>query len=190
VNAQYCNFDVRPACGGLHPRSHALIIGRAMDVRRESDVLLDAVLRPNPPLTPGALLAILAIVATVNLAFSISFVLRGAWPIAPFMGLDVALLAWAFRRSRIAAAREEHVRLTGSLLRVLRKPAPRGAAEVTFNPYWVHLEMDDPPGHGSQLTLWSHGKGLRIGTFLAPAERAAFAERLRVALCRAKGFAG
>jgi uncharacterized membrane protein len=161
-----------------------------MDVRQESDVLLDAVLQPSPPLTPRAMLAILALVATVNLAFSISFVLRGAWPIAPFMGLDMALLVWGFRQSRIAAAREEHVMLTRSLLRVLRKPSPRGAPEVEFNPYWVHVEMDDPPGHSSQLTLWSHGKGLRIGAFLAPAERAAFAERLRAALRRAKSFAG
>jgi uncharacterized membrane protein len=161
-----------------------------MDVREESDVLLDAVLRPSPPLAPGPLLAILAVVATINLAFSISFVLRGAWPIAPFMGIDVALLAWAFRQSRIAAAREEYVTLTRSLLRVMRRPALQGPAEVTFNAYWVHVEMDDPPQHASQLTLWSHGKGVRIGTFLAPSERAAFARRLRVALVRAKSFAG
>jgi uncharacterized membrane protein len=118
----------------------------------------------------------------INLAFAISFALRGAWPVAPFLGLDVALLAWAFRQSRIAAAREERVTLTPSLLRVLRKPAPKGPPEVAFNPYWVRVEMDDPPEHGSQLTLWSHGRGLRIGAFLAPTERAAFAQRLRSAL--------
>src|SRR4029077_19160537 len=110
------------------------IILRCMD--QESDVLLDAVLRPSPPLTPRALLAILGIVVAISLAFSMSFVLRGAWPVAPFMGLDVALLACAFRQCRIAAKREEHVMLTHSLLRVLRKPAMQGVREMSFNPYW------------------------------------------------------
>ncbi len=42
--------------------------------------------------------------------------------------------------------------------------------------------MDDPPEHASQLTLWSHGRFLRIGQFLAPEERARFAGTLKVAL--------
>lgn len=152
------------------------------------DVLLDAVLRPSPPLSRRTLGVILIIVAAINVAFAVSFVLRGAWPIAPFMGLDVVLLAWAFRQSQIAASREEHVTLTPALLRVLRSPPPKGPREVAFNPYWVRVEMDDPPEHGSQLTLWSHGKGIRVGSFLAPTERAAFAERLRSALRRARSW--
>ena len=66
-------------------------------------VLLDETLRPSPPMNPRALLVILAVTASFNIAFALSFILRGAWPIAPFMGLDVALLAWAFRASSLAA---------------------------------------------------------------------------------------
>ena len=69
------------------------------------DVLFAESLRPSPPLPPRVLLVILGVVAAINLAFVISFVLQGAWPIAPFMGADVALLAWAFRQSQIAAER-------------------------------------------------------------------------------------
>ena len=172
-------------------------IGRLRDPPRatiiqgmsHSDVLLDTVLKPSPPLSARTLGTILIVVTAINVAFAVSFVLRGAWPIAPFLGLDVALLAWAFRQSRIAAEREEHVTLTPAVLRVLRRPAPKGPNEIAFNPYWVRVEMDDPPEHGSQLTLWSHGKGVRIGSFLAPTERVAFAERLRAALRRAKSAA-
>jgi len=151
-------------------------------------VLLDAVLRPNPPMSRRALLIILAIVTAFNVAFALSFVLKGAWPIAPFMGLDVALLAWAFRASRRAARRFEHLTLTHDELHILRQPIKGEADEVALNPYWVRVEMDDPPEHGSQLTLWSHGKGIRVGSFLAPTERAAFAERLRSALRRARSW--
>ncbi len=162
----------------------------SMDDRRDSDLLLDAVLRPSPPLTPDILRLILGIVAAINFVFALTFVLRGAWPIAPFMGLDVVLLGWAFRASQIAARREEHVTLSRSLLRVTRKPARKDAPQIAFNPYWVRVEMQDPPEHGSQLTLWSHGKGIRIGAFLAPSERAAFAQRLKTALWRAKSELG
>ena len=145
-------------------------------------MILDQVLRPSPPLSPRLLFAILCLVAAVNVAIALYFVLRGAWPIAPFLGGDVALLAWAFRASLIAARREEHVTLSRPMLRIARRP-PRGRSdEVRFNPYWVRVDMDDPPDHWSQLTLWSHGKGLKIGTFLAPEARAQFALGLKTAL--------
>jgi len=149
-------------------------------------ILLDAVLKPNPPMSCGALRVILAIVGLFNFAFALSFVLRGAWPIAPFMGADVVLLAWAFRASCRAARRFEHVTLTPENLRILRQPASGKPDEVALNPYWVRVEMDNPPEPWSQLTLKSHGKGLQIGSFLAPEARAAFADTLRSALRRAR----
>jgi uncharacterized membrane protein len=152
----------------------------------DDEVLLDAVLRPSPPLPPRVLKWILGAVAAINLAFAMNFVLRGAWPVAPFMGLDVALLAWAFRASTIAAKKEEHVRLTPALLSVERWIPRKPMRQWTFNPYWVRVKMDDPPEHTSQLELWSHGKFLRIGQFLAPEERAKFAQTLRHALRRAR----
>jgi uncharacterized membrane protein len=151
-----------------------------------NDVLLDQVLRPSPPLSPRILFRIVIVVALLNLAFALFFLLRGAWPIAPFMGLDVVALAWAFRASTVAAQREEHVTLTPSLLSIARRIPKKPVRAWSFNPYWVRVEMDDPPEHGSQLTLWSHGKFLRIGQFLAPEERARFAERLKSALRSAR----
>ncbi len=149
-------------------------------------VFLDEVLRPSPPLNPRILFAIIMLVAFVNLAIALYFVMRGAWPIAPFLGADVALLGWAFRASLTAARREEHVTLTASLLRIARRP-PRGRGdEVRFNPYWVRVQMDEPPDHWSALTIWSHGHGLKIGSFLAPQARANFALTLKSALKQAR----
>jgi uncharacterized membrane protein len=149
-------------------------------------VLLDRVLRPSPPLAPRVLFWILCAVGFVNFAFALSFVLRGAWPIAPFMGLDVALLAWAFHASTRAASKEERVTLTPSQLSIARAFPKKPLRQWTFNPYWVRVEMDDPPEHASQLTLWSHGKFLAIGQFLSPDERANFAQTLKKALRNAR----
>ena len=87
------------------------------------DPLLDRVLRPNPPMKPRALVAIVGLVSAVNLALAGNFILHGAWPILPFLGTDVALLAWAFHRVQLVARREEHVTLTPSSLRIARRPA-------------------------------------------------------------------
>ena len=152
----------------------------------QSDILLDQVLRPSPPMAPRVLIRILIGVALMNLAFVAYFVSKGAWPIAPFMGLDVVLLGWAFRASTIAARREEHIVLTASELSVARRFPKKPLRAWTFNPYWVRVEMDDPPEHQSQLTIWSHGKFLRIAQFMAPEERAKFAGTLREALRAAR----
>lgn len=137
---------------------------------------------------PRALLMVLSVVLALNLAFATYFVLRGAWPIAPFMGLDVALLAWAFHASRMAARRFEHVTLTPSALVVLRHIPKRQDARAEFNPYWVRIEYPDPDVHGSQLMLKSHGRAEKLGSFLAPAERYSFAQALGGALGKIRNF--
>lgn len=149
-------------------------------------VLFEATLRPNPPMTPGALRLALGLVAAVNLAFGIVFVLRGAWLVTPFMGLDVLLLSWAFRASLRAAQRREHVLLTRSNLVVERLPPEGPSTAVDLNPYWVRVDMEDPPEHWSQLTLWSHGKGVRLGAFLPPEERLDLARNLKAAIRQAR----
>jgi uncharacterized membrane protein len=152
----------------------------------EQAPLLDVVLRPAPPLPPRVLLFILTIVTMMNAGFALFFLLRGAWPMLPFMGTDVALLAWAFRASTLAARREERVLLTPSLLTIARRAPKTAPKEFSFNPYWVRVDLANPAEHGSQLMLWSHGRGLRLGSFLPPLERASFAERLKDALRRAR----
>ena len=156
-------------------------------LRMEKDpILFDETLRPSPPMDSRTLLVILAVVASFNIAFALSFILRGAWPIAPFMGLDVALLAWAFRASTIAARRFEHVTLTPSLLRIEKHPAKGAATRAEFNPYWVRVDLQRPTEFSNRLFLRSHGKSLQLGAFLAPATRESFAQALKSALSAAK----
>jgi uncharacterized membrane protein len=156
-----------------------------MDAGREP-VLFDATLRPNPPMSASALKLVVGTVAIINLGFGFSFVWRGAWPVTPFMGADVALLAWALNAARIAARAWEQVKLTPGKLLIRHQPAKGSAREVAFNPYWVRVDMDDPPTRTSRLMLWSHGRGVQIAKFLAPEERLSFAKTLRAALHRAR----
>lgn len=150
------------------------------------DILFRATLRPNPPMGVVALKLVLAVVIVINLAFAIFFVSRGAWPITPFMGADVAFLGWAFHASRVAARRREEVQVTRNSLSLDRFP-PRGSStHIEFNPYWVKVELEEPPRSASRLTLRSHGQIEQIGTFLPPAERRTVAQALRAAMWMAR----
>jgi uncharacterized membrane protein len=149
-------------------------------------LLFNATLRPNPPMSAGALKLVLAVVAAINLSFASWFVAHGAWPVTPFMGADIALLAWAFHASRLAARRREELRVTQSCLRLERFP-PRGSpTHVEFNPYWVRVELEEPQRSASRLTLRSHGRVEQIGTFLPPAERRSVAQALKAAIWKAR----
>jgi uncharacterized membrane protein len=139
------------------------------------DVLLDTTLRPAPPMPMRGFLIVLAALIAMNAFVATGIVLAGGWPVMPFMGLDIAIFVVAYRACCKAAAREEHVVLTRSRLSVLAKPSMR---ETVLNPYWVRVD--------DQLTLWSHGRGVRIGTFLPIPERESFAERLKSALRAAR----
>jgi uncharacterized membrane protein len=149
-------------------------------------VLYRTTLRPNPPMKPAALLSVVFVVAAIDVAFAAWFLLRGAWPITPFMGADVALLAWAFCASRKAARRYEEVCLTRDQLRIERHQPRRSPTAIEFNPYWVRVELKEPVETGTGVTLRSHGRAVQIGKFLAPPQKLSVASALRAALQRAR----
>ena len=151
-------------------------------------VFFDAVLQPNPPLSARAQFIVLALVAAVNFALGVLFMLRGAWPVTPFMGVDVLLLAWAFHASRKEAGRSERVTLTPSELRISRRPVRGHPNETALNPYWVRVVLEDDVLPAQRLTLWSHGRATELGSFLAPDDRASLADALRTALRAAKEY--
>lgn len=155
-------------------------------VTRDDPIYFKAVLRPNPPLPPVACLCLLAAVAAVNIAIALLFVLRGAWPVTPFMGADVALLAWAFFSSSKAAKTREELELSRSELRVDFYPARGEPRHVGLNPYWVKVELNEPLWGRRAITLASHGNRLQIGSFLSPVDRASFAKALAGALGMAR----
>jgi uncharacterized membrane protein len=168
-------------------RTAAGIHRRLEGLKTLAEILLfNATLRPNPPMSGGALKLVLAVVATINLAFATWFVAHGAWPITPFMGADIVLLAWAFHASRLAARRREELRVTRSTLCLDRFP-PRGSpTHLEFNSYWVRVELEEPPRSTSRLTLRSHGRVEQIGAFLPPAERRSTAQALKAAIWKAR----
>lgn len=147
-------------------------------------LLFDAVLRPHRSLSATGFLILMLVFSGVSFVAGLSFLLRGAWPVFGFFGLDVLAIYVAFKFSYRSGRLFETVQLTESELLVTRVQPSGRARRWTFQPNWLQVRMDSPPQHHSQLTLSSHGNFLTIGSFLTPEERHEVANALRVALAR------
>jgi uncharacterized membrane protein len=151
-----------------------------------SRVFLDAVIEPNRPLGPKGLMAVVGFVAAMSFAAGVVFVLKGAWPVTPFLGADVLLLAWAMRASVRASKRREHLILTSESLIIERITADGRARREEINPYWLRVDHDDPELLGCELALVSRNRRWVVGSFLGAEERAGLADALRRALREAR----
>jgi uncharacterized membrane protein len=149
--------------------------------------ILSVRLYPHRSLTRRNFHLLMMLFAAVSFATTVPFMLLGAWPVAGFMGLDVALFYFAFRANFRAARAYEDVRVTPLELH-FAKVSPRGLrAEWRFNPSWVYLHKEDHEEFGIQrLALVSRGQSVEIGHFLGPDEKARFAEGLSLALAEAR----
>lgn len=145
-------------------------------------IYFDAVLHPNRSLSPRGFLIVMGALAAASFVSGMVFVLKGAWPVFGFFGLDVALVYGAFRANYRAGHLTETIRLTDRALEIANI-APRGRAKSwRFEPAWLRIDVDEGTLDTARLLLWSHGKGLEIAAFLSPAERRELAMALRAAL--------
>src|SRR5215510_3844625 len=149
-------------------------------------VLFDAVLEPNRPLGPTGQALLLGFVALVSLVTGVLFALHGAWPVTPFFGADVALLALAMHVSVRASRRRERLILTSQRLLIERVSADGASRREEINPYWLRVDHEDPELVGCELALVSRGRRWIVGSFLGAEERASLADALRRALREAR----
>lgn len=150
--------------------------------------LFAAILTPHRSLGQGGFLAVMAAVTGLNLAAALVFSLVGAWPVLPFLGIDVALVYLAFRTNFRQARAFEEVIVTPVEIRVRKVSYHGRSREWRFNTAWTRLTqvVDEDDGQVMSLTLDSGRHKLDIATFLPPVEREGFGKALRLALAEAK----
>lgn len=151
----------------------------------DSPLLFDAVLRPHRSLNRAGFIALMTVVVIVNVALSVFFWLKGAWPIFAFCGADIVLVYGAFKLNYRAGRLRETLQLGREL--VVTRMEPSGEVKTwTFQPNWLQVTMDNPPEPSSLFVISSHGRRLAIGVFLPAEERLEVAKALREALRRWK----
>ncbi|MFC4351964.1 DUF2244 domain-containing protein [Fodinicurvata halophila] len=175
-----------------HPQSNLTDQHAAGDRRTEAvaeDILFDAVLMPHRSLSPRGFLILMTLIASFGFFAGVGFFLAGAWPVVGFMGLEYLLVYIAFRVNYRRGRMFEQLVLTRDDLVVRRVNHWGEETRWRLQPYWLRVDMRDPPEHDSQLTLRTHGKSLVIGSFLTPDERLSLAQALQSALDRVRSGA-
>jgi uncharacterized membrane protein len=144
--------------------------------------LIDLTLTPNRSFDRRHVRWILGGMGFIFFLAGLRFLALGAWPILPFMALDVGLLWWAFRASYASGRGHERVVLAGDRLEVLRV-SPRGAERrFGFEPLWTRVQMEETPLGDVRLWLAAHGRRVSVGRFLSPSERREVGEVIRAGL--------
>lgn len=145
-----------------------------------------ATLRPYRSLSQKGFLILMSVLIGLNFAAGTAFYLLGAWPVAPFLGLDVALVWWAFRKNYSDALKEEQIEVTAHELILKRFDHDRQREERHFTRAWVKVELEEDKDRELIGSLYLRFKGERteIGQFLAAHDRKQFAEILRGALAK------
>jgi uncharacterized membrane protein len=149
--------------------------------------LFSATLTPHRSLSRNGFRLLMALLGGVGLIVGLVFVSVGAWPVGGFLGLDVALIYWAFAANYRAARAYEQITITGSEI-CLRKVCHRGkAAQWTLNPLWTRIDREAHEEFGLLgLFLVSRGRRITVASCLGPNEKARFAAALSSALAEAK----
>ncbi|WP_428676590.1 DUF2244 domain-containing protein [Reyranella sp.] len=112
-----------------------------------------------------------------NLVIGLPLFIMGAWPVFGFMGVDVFLLWWLFKRSYFDARRSETLLLTDRELVVVRVAPDGEREELRLDAYWLKVEATE-----ERLVVTSRGNRAVIGRFLGPDERLRVAEQLKAAI--------
>lgn len=147
----------------------------------------EAVITPHRSLSARGFFIVMALVGGICFTCGLVFWALGAWPIVGFLGLDVALVWFAFRANYRAARAYETVSVSPARLRIVRTDVRGRRRSTEMNPYWTRLEAEHDEEFGLMgLTVTSRGRRERIGDWLSPPEREDFARALANALHEAR----
>lgn len=146
-----------------------------------------AVLTPHRSLGPNGFLALMLAVSAICFGCGVLFWAIGAWPVAGFMGLDVAVVWFAFRINYRSARAFEEIAVGPTEILLAKTAADGRRTEYRFNPAWVRLEVETVEDEGvTRIALFSRGRCVDVGGFLNPDDRTSFAAALKAALAAAR----
>jgi uncharacterized membrane protein len=131
----------------------------------------DLILTPNRSLDRRHARWLVLGVGLIMLFAGVRMLALGAWPVVPFLAIDTALLAWAFRASYRSGRSYEEVRLDEDDL-VVRRRSPEGRERhIRLEPMWTTARLERLAMRQNQLWLTAREQRVSVGRFLSPGER-------------------
>lgn len=135
--------------------------------------------RPNRSLTRTGLVVATAACLSALLPATLLCALLGAWPVLPFLGLEIVVAVSAF--AWLARHHDDHERVVLDAGRVSHlRVAGRRCETQSFPRYWVRLVVEPGDGARRPVRLWlrSHGCSVELGRDSSTPTRAALARTL------------
>jgi uncharacterized membrane protein len=131
---------------------------------------------PNRSLGPHGRTACLAAIAAITIAIGAGAAALGAWPVLPFAGLEVALVAAAFRVLARHDGDYERLEIEGGKVRLQTRRAAR-FHEMEGHAPWARLLVRERPGRCG-LGLRYAGRTVEFGRLLTDGKRREWAAEL------------
>lgn len=146
---------------------------------------LRIVVRPNRVLTLRDMLWLFAGLTTVVLVIGVGFAFLGAWPVLPFAGAEMAVVAAVLCRLYRHADDHDLVTIEGDRVTVMRRRGRREWRDE-FQRYWTRIQLERRRGwHPSRLKIGSHGHFVIIAMDVNEEERESLSATLNEALRKA-----
>ena len=127
----------------MMPPSPGYAPGLRSSHEQTADQTFRATLRPYRSLGRKGFIILMTVLIGLNFAAGTAFYLLGAWPVAPFLGADVVLVWWAFRKNYSDALKEERIEVTAHELILRRFDHNKEREELHFTRDWVKIELEE-----------------------------------------------
>ena len=160
-------------------RELAAVPGTAGDAA--GSPVFEWLLKRNCSISPRQLGGVYLSLCGVSLCIALFFLWQGAPFVLAFAGLELVLVGLALLVYARHAGDLELLRLAGRSLSVEQRIGTR-VLRSDFKAEW--LTVEPAAGQGSLVELCGEGRSVRVGRFLRPELRPAFARELRQALRR------
>lgn len=161
-----------------------MLKSRQMPDSKPAPSYFDLEFRPNRSLSPRHFWWLVIGVAVIFLLMGLRFLFLGAWPILPFMIVDVAVLWWAMRASYRSGQAVERLRLDGRGLEHIWVTPTGHIRAQWLEPRRAQVELEQLSMRQNRLWLRVDGRRMPIAPLLSPPERAEVAQVIEDGLRR------
>lgn len=150
-------------------------------------ILFQAVCTPPRSLTRRGFRVLVLLLCGFAGVTGLLFLALGAWPILPFLGVEVGFaLALVAMHARGAARSSEVLLLTPARFEIVRTDSRGRREAVVLDPYWARVTYIENPAHAGVLRIDVRGRGVEIGRDLGLEEKLSLRDALEAALARAR----
>ncbi|CAA6817311.1 MAG: Unknown protein [uncultured Thiotrichaceae bacterium] len=145
------------------------------------------IIQPNCSLSKKDRHGFFWLMGVVMAGITLTLALKGMWLVAPFMGADLLLLIYAFRKVGEQCRIVERVIIENDEL-IIHHEEKRAPRSWSFPLHWVSvdLQVNQYPQSPSRLLIGSHGNWVELATFLNEEERISLAGAIKTAIIKAR----